>query len=502
MPGGGWRRHNFARTKEEIKGTVPQVNLQVCWGSDYDEYHARAGRISFLQPVPMEGALLSLTGLEAGRRMPAIISFSTAFGGAQAEKYKSQDIVNSMQLRLSFDDIAKLEPLVADMEGARMPLIAPADRDELADAQQFVCGTLFLEMWSSDPKGFPLPKGCYFRSFMDNRREIFIVFEPKNGLEASSDYQIVMNVRAQPGASTLDRLLSIWSMDDVVDRPYGVIELGDARLAQNPQVPSGIGEPRFMRSGGLTLLDEEGTFRDLLTLTTDPLSLLFLIKGDGESRIRPGNVVRIFLWPLTVWELRSTCQAQCYPHHTRVCGSVRLCVGESVIRDRNRQIIRMQLPWEMTEIYGATVQHTIRVSELSLPQRGFFGTRFAAQVSYPDDTRVHYVETAGAHIWKEPAMVPLTTVACVVTYDGDGNDRPYRGDLENTFYVRLTVGATLFSEIAAGDASFTVTLPTGTHIYIYIYTYIYIYIYIYTYMIIYVCMYIYIYMYVEREGER
>lgn len=457
---GGWYRTNFAQTREELKATAANSQLQVCWGSGPDAYHARAGRISFKDPFVMPSALISLSGWEGGRRSPAVIAFETSSGGNSAMKYKTA--TNSMQLRLSFDNVAKLEPLLADIDGQPLPAVAPADRNALTEAKQFVCGLLFLELWSSDKKGFPLPKGCYFKSFMDNRRELYMVFDPKNGLEAAATYQIVMNIVVVPEASTADRVLGVWSMDDTVQLPYGVVEFADARINRDPAAASGIGEPRFMSSAGFTLMDGTDELRDLIELDTDPLSLLFRLKGDGESRITAGCTLRIFLWPLTVWNIHTSCIAQCFPHSGHQCGLIQTCLGESVVVSGNRNVILIRLPKIMTEIYGSTVQHTVRISELSLPQLGFFGTRLAAQISIFDDSRVHYTESSGAHIWKPPHSTdPQMTIASIVTLEGDGDDKPFSGDVGNKLYLRLALGASLRAELTDGDASFQVVLPVG-----------------------------------------
>lgn len=458
-PGGSWHRHNVLYTREELKGTAPKSQLQLCWGSGPDAYHARAGVISFISPASMPEAMTSLSGVEEGKQSPAVVSFRTASGGVAGMRYKTA--VNSMRLNLAFEEVSKLEPLLADADAQPIPITAPTDADELPEAKQSLCGRIFLELWSDDSKGFPMPRGCYYGSLMDNRRELHVVFEPKNGLEAGGNYQMVLNLRAAAGASSADNLLSVWSMDDAVEMPYSAVELGDARLSRNPKPASGIGEPRLMSSGGLTLLDEDGGFKNLIELTSDPVSLLFRVQGDGRSRIVAGTYLRIFLRPLTVWNLRELCQAKCFPHRTLVCGTISLCRAEAVVEKGQRNIIRLQLPQTMTEIYGATVQHTVRVSELSLPERGFFGTRIGAQVSTEGDSRVHYSETSGAFIWKAPsANNPQTSVASIVT-QGDGNDRPFRDDVGNTLYVRVILGASLLSELHDGDASFTITLPLG-----------------------------------------
>eukprot|EP00439_Symbiodinium_sp_Y106_P026577 s1092_g3.t1 len=56
------------------------------------------------------------------------------------------------------------------------------DRNSFANSSLAVCGQLFLELWSDDSKGFPLPQGCYFTSAQGTERELNIIFAPLNGL--------------------------------------------------------------------------------------------------------------------------------------------------------------------------------------------------------------------------------------------------------------------------------------------------------------------------------
>eukprot|EP00439_Symbiodinium_sp_Y106_P035350 s1092_g4.t1 len=82
-------------------------------------------------------------------------------------------------------------------------------------------------------------------------------------------------------------------MDDAVGDPYNVIEMGDARLARNPRPGSGIGEPRFAAARGLELLDGTGSFQEIVELTANPASVLFKLRGDTDSPISAGSILRL-----------------------------------------------------------------------------------------------------------------------------------------------------------------------------------------------------------------
>ncbi len=53
---------------------------------------------------------------------------------------------------------------------------------------------MFKELYSEDDheNGFPMPKGCYYKKY-GNTREVFILFDAKNGLAPGKSYQIVFH---------------------------------------------------------------------------------------------------------------------------------------------------------------------------------------------------------------------------------------------------------------------------------------------------------------------
>ncbi|CAJ1432091.1 unnamed protein product, partial [Effrenium voratum] len=224
-------------------------------------------------------------------------------------------------------------------------------------------------------------------------------------------------------------------------------------LAMAPRSSSAVGEPRFA-ANGFELLS---TGFDRLVELHGNSQVLFRLGGEVQSPIRSGAVLRIFFQPLTVWDL-PLCQATCFPHYSLQCGYIASCATEAVLPGGRRNIVKLALPTEMTEIAGS-ISHTVRVSQLTLPPQGFFGTRLLAQVSLSDDSRVHFTESSGVFLWKAPAA--SAGLAGVVTVEGDGNQRPFRGQTENVLYMQLAFGATLFAELQDGDASFTLRPPPG-----------------------------------------
>ena len=98
-----------------------------------------------------------------------------------------------------------------------------AAEDDLTEATQAICGKLFLELWSSDTdNGFPMPMGCYYKQYgsgSTKTRELFIVFDAKNGLRPDKDYQIVVNGKFSSSAVRGGHYLEIFTMDDVTVNP-------------------------------------------------------------------------------------------------------------------------------------------------------------------------------------------------------------------------------------------------------------------------------------------
>ena len=94
-----------------------------------------------------------------------------------------------------------------------------------------------------------------------------------------------------------------------------------------------------------------------------------------------------------------------------------------------------------------------------MPPRGWFPTRIGAQVTDPSDGRPSYTMSTGDYLYKEPD--DGVTVAKILATNGDGNDRPFKGQRFNTIYLRVILATTLFSHLADHDAGFRITMPQG-----------------------------------------
>jgi hypothetical protein len=404
------------------------------------------------------GASVSLTSTLYGQKAPVVLAFKTA-QGVTGVRYT--DAEGSLRLNLIFPDTSKFNIFYTDE--SEMPLIyEEGDKDNV---KQSSCGKLFLELWSDDSeRGFPLPKGCYFSSYASGNgytRKLTLLFEGKSGLNRDTNYQIVFN------AAVLDQsvvqgtvVMELFTMDDVVNKPYEAIEYGAIALATAPQkAGTGDTDPQFRVPGGFTIV---GGSEDLLQLRASD-NIRIEVMGDGTfKKITSNHIIRIYLWPLTQWETAGACQATCYDNDENnfVCGAFTSCNGLPVVPGANKNMLKMVLPSEMSDIYGSS-KAKFEISGLTIPAGGFFAGHLAAQVTRDDDTAPHYVVSVGDYIWKEPN--DGHPVSKVMSSLGGGNELPYRGDQENVLYARLLLSSTVFARgsNAGRDASFKITLPEG-----------------------------------------
>eukprot|EP00397_Hematodinium_sp_SG-2012_P000062 GEMP01000062.1.p1 GENE.GEMP01000062.1~~GEMP01000062.1.p1 ORF type:complete len:1949 (+),score=351.84 GEMP01000062.1:86-5932(+) len=454
---GKWTRTNKAVTKEEIKGTKEKANLKVCWhyGTIQGKFVVEIGKLTLKDPHPMIDARVSLTTTAKNIRAPIVISFATASGEA-GKKY--QTTTGSTQLKILFTQTSMLEVFQSDLVASVID--KNSNEDDINEASQHICGKLFIELWSDDPQnGFPMPAGCYHREYDNNQRELYLKFDPKNGLKPGQNYQLVVNARLDT-ATAGKSYVEIFTMDDVDVNPYIAIERGVATLNKSPQQPAVASDgSRFLDPGGFKLV---GGVNNIIKLEgTTPLRIE--LKGDAtlkDGGIEKSCIIRVFLWPLTQWKTGSSCEATCLTDadNSSVCGDVQDCKGEAVVANANNNILKVVMPLDMEPIYGQ-VKQILDIGGITWPSGGVFLGRLAAQVTTPDDTKPFYVISTGDYIYKEPDEGQ--TVGKLVHLEGDGNHSPFRGDQNNELYAKIILSATLFSALADGNAMFVVTPPEG-----------------------------------------
>jgi len=471
--GGDWVHRTKAITREEIMAEDERANLRVCWkfGGQGAKFVEEIGKMTIRDPAPMIGSTLSMSTTSRKVRAPMVLTFSTA-GGVTGLRYEEAE--DSLRLKIVFTSCDLIDIVYSDPDGADIPYDVQ-DEDDVTEASQTICGKLFLELWSADmEKGFPMPKGCYYKGYPGGyRREIFLLFEGKSGLRKGTTYQLVFNgiVREETAPNVPDvvvkngQFMELFPMDDVTARPYEAIERGVVTLTTDPKYPTADrADPQFAENGFKIV----GGYQDLLEIEAGSSITAEIMGHPTTGKIVGSQILRIFLWPLTQWQTTSSCTAECVESAeiSFNCGEITSCLGLATVPGRGLNILKITLPhcdtpetcqWD--ELYGNR-KVRLKVGGITIPSGGFFAQRLAAEVSDAGDSFPNYTHTAGNYIWKAPNAG--ITAAKVVSQDGGGNQKPFKGDKMNVLYARLTLHATIKARDDSGeDAWFKITLPEG-----------------------------------------
>jgi hypothetical protein len=482
---GHWKQRNKITSAAEIKASVAQSNLTVCWGmweQGVTTYYKDAGTIHFIDPPLMKSVKVDLTAKMNGAVAPVVITIQTNDIPDYAQA------TGNTQLVLRFTSISaadgKLIPLTsADANPSpanSQPEKLPEPHVDPVNMKQSVCGRLFLELWAEHEDGFPVPRGCHYGPKLKDAgtgekfvQEVFLVFGDYAGLRGGTTYQIVLNARARNidllGLPLLD-LYAMCAEERGCQRPYHVFEKGVAESGSLTETPAQSNELGWGTDGFYIQRAEPST--GVLDLTT--LNILQIrLTGIPLAPISAGNVIRIYLWPVTLWDIGpEDCAADCVPYHgsSAVCGAISSCKTEQVFAGTRRNVIRLKLPADMDEITDV-VQHTVRITGLTLPEYGFFPTRLGAEVRLADgdtDSRPAYTTSSG-YLMKQPSAG--VTEGRIVLSDRTGfGPKPFAGDSSNILYLRLQFGATLHHNgvnyvqsatfpLTSEAAYFRITLP-------------------------------------------
>merc|ERR1719446_1692252 len=203
---------------------------------------------------------------------------------------------------------------------------------------------LFIEMWTNDDEGFPMPDGCYYSKEFERgaNTELYdphygIVFGAGNGLKhvckvngqfSMCEYMIVINVKSDIkkefalGGSREKVLADLYTMCLGRNCPesYLVYEKGQGFATKGTDMSSQGGGPRWGTSTrslptnlryGFTLKGRN-KFTEELDLTGS-IKFQAELNGDENNQIKPRSIIRVFLWPLTLWDLGAQCTVECIP---------------------------------------------------------------------------------------------------------------------------------------------------------------------------------------------
>jgi len=297
------------------------------------------------------------------------------------------------------------------------------------------------------------------------------MFRENTGLRAGEQYQMVFNARALD-VSLDDTILDIYSLcndAEICDRAWQGFEKGvatafvgnclDGPCPRTELQARELVDPNWAPADALVIERGDPTTS---TLNIGNLNILQvrLAGGVGQEAIVRESHVRLYLWPLTAWDIGvSNCNAVCEPYdlaNARCEGEVGCTPEETVPGSGWENVIRLKLPFDMDPIEGS-VTHTIRITGLPLPELGWFPTRIGAQLSKDDDSAPVYTTSTG-FLMKDPDAGQ--TVGSLVMDGRTGyGPKPFASDVDNILYVRLKFGATVWNHGASNAALVTLLLP-------------------------------------------
>lgn len=522
---GKWYRSNTLKIPD-IKGTKEISQLAVCWGDSAGDYYAWAGYINFVNPNYLDSLTLGLTTTAVGRTAPIVITFKTG----DNPQYLAP--IHSMQLRLTFTNTTTLAPAYSTANPELLSNMKYADQTH--EASQSVCGRLFLELYSDYEFGFPVPKGCYVdmnRYGSKGRiQAIYMLFEPLNGLRQLTTYHIVMNAKLGAIVETMadyskfeEGLIELATLDDIKIKPEGIVDVGwanpDKTMQQGASHDIWSRDQRWYQGGigGISLLhfvegelfqnhpSDDVHVLDVWTLrnASKNFGLGFLIRGEDTGKIIAQSVLRIYMYPLTVWafnyrgrcsanlvgtngsrppSLDAECKVECamskcedfipplyrkwldsrgrdctYYEEPGKClidgesytpahgysAKFSCCVCDGGVR-ANANIVKIKLPSVMEPAYSWQKMSIVRFWDaFPVPRRGFFPMRLGSQISTPDDNLPDYTVVTGHYIMSSRPEV-TSPVSSLIGIDGWGNNRQFSADLNwNDIYLRLQLPLTL-----------------------------------------------------------
>ncbi|CAE7635772.1 unnamed protein product [Symbiodinium microadriaticum] len=311
----------------------------------------------------MADAGVYFTSWVSGTEAPVVISFSPTRG--------KQDYLRdtAIVLRILLREIPRVAvPLKTSRTGFAGVEMEDNETVSAESMSQAVCGSLFLEMWTNDAAGFPLPRGCYYGPLYTDApqfggqteasyREYFIEFDPKHALkeecvgtnrQSSCVYQLVLNMRIQHDEFITRReLISLYTYcagragyATICGPRYSVIEYGQVIPKNGVWLP----EINTTKLGRVELLDLQEASRltarglrpdmqydiwenalqmqasdaimdELSGLEISTLSLgLRAWPMEPEFPLQSSARFRLMFQPLTLWRLAefpSDCNATC-----------------------------------------------------------------------------------------------------------------------------------------------------------------------------------------------
>lgn len=326
-------------------------------------------------------------------------------------------------------------------------------------------------------------------------REIFIVFESRQGLRSRCYdyrrrqwtycvYQLVMDAQIMDGWVYPDNLnrdaVSIYTScerradgSNPCGGRYDIFEYGKGRPSylgseKDPAIPT-LGHVDVTAYGRLE--NYTGPHLDW-ELVPDYLEDLTARRMFGiDIRAFPTEVAnpierrmffRLFFFPLTMWELSTqvNCFADCIPAAGKNCTTMGATLGCEVIPtvftsfesavSMPKNMIKTRYPLSMDLINSTATEsapgtpidaHIMRISDLVLPDQGFFTRPFLAVLTDMYDLNPSEVYTQ-QYMFHRP-IAGITSARLLMAGPTGNGDNPFTRDLNNELVVRMTIGVTL-----------------------------------------------------------
>eukprot|EP00930_Biecheleria_cincta_P001431 TRINITY_DN102575_c0_g1_i1.p1 TRINITY_DN102575_c0_g1~~TRINITY_DN102575_c0_g1_i1.p1 ORF type:complete len:3349 (+),score=445.13 TRINITY_DN102575_c0_g1_i1:84-10130(+) len=469
-----WFRSSTLSTEEELRAHRTVTGLPLCWApldGSSNKFYGTAGTVTFADPDPLGGAKLILTCRLSGAKAPVLVTFSPS---QTVQVYPT--LMGEMTLTLRFLNTGKLSPA-----RATGPKIDAGDSLPAKDMTQAACGELFLELWSDSSEGFPVPKACYFTeegaAGQAAERELTMVFERFNGLRSYCGssreciYQVVFNAVVidllyNPAINEVSLELDIGCRFESggCNTRYQILERGQVLLADTSGTGRAAGTLPQGVSGAAAKFDPNRGFEfagladgGVHELTPSAMNISVQLRASGEPGIQPGAILRIFLAPLTQWNLNAgACDASCTPSPGTACGTL-LCTAHELVPNVEDSLaahfatMKLTLPTGMDAITGRTV-HTFTITGLSAPVANLFPMPISAELTSSADRDPDYASTKGFLAMLGHAS-SLWLGRLVQTGREGSGPKPFVGQ-RNLLYAQIRFPASVWTHFnASGQAT-------------------------------------------------
>lgn len=477
------------------------------------QYYGEAGVLKFSAPVFMADAgVYTTTRVQGGVGM-AVLSFSPSRGTTLYKAYRTPVVVRLLFKEVDFmlepllagdPELTELKALPTEeqvaMENATQTICGKLfmemwTNDDAGFPFPRGCyyGPLYTDVESETEAARP------------SYREYFIIFEPQAGLkdtclltdaggttrEAPCVYQLALNVRVGEINMVNPReVVGIYTQcagksgyATVCGPRYSVLEYGPAYAVDSTMVPE-VNLTEFERIELLPLnvarsLTPQGLRSDkALELIPNSVNegaapgqefIQFGLRAwpkDPYWPVERSGQLSIYFQPFTLWSLSDNnyCLAICVAPTGLSCndgrgGEFADCAVNPFVRTpfdnvmpMQRNTLQLTYPARMDEIpverFGEA--HLLEVSELRLPQEGFFTLRMMAQ--YLDSNGQNPTVSLVSPPMRRIPLYGTTTGRIVMDGQTGNGPRPFIFERENVLIIRIRIGVTLRSpEIETED---------------------------------------------------